>query len=124
MTVAVEFVEAVETRDIVERGRPVGMARHVHLFPRRELAEKLAQDLLVLLLEGADFDRHIEGLRRRGRSQLGDAPLELDQALLAFDDQIIAHARTYSSNRTRVSFSSRRSTTISMAPFSSKNSAV
>src|SRR5580698_3546094 len=100
------------------------MAGHVHLLPWRELAKKLAQDLLILPLEGGNFGGHVKRLRCRSLAQLGNAPLELEEPFLALDDDVIAHADTYSRRRTSVSFSFRRSTTMSIAPLSSRNSAV
>src|SRR5689334_16799624 len=105
------------------------MARHVNLFPRRKRAEKLLQDRLIACVERGDLGRHVEWLRRGGFTQLGNAAFELDETLLAFDDHVVAHpTRTsreaYSRRRMSVSLSLRRSTTMSIAPFSKRNSAV
>ena len=88
MPVAVQLVKTVEARDIIQRGWPVRMPRHVHFLPRaRACRTDLVQDLLILLLERADLTRHVARLPRRGLTQLLDAPLELDQAALALDDE-------------------------------------
>jgi hypothetical protein len=86
--VAVELVELIERGDVVGAERALRMTRHVDALPRRELAEDLALDLRVLVLERADLGAHVERLLRGLRLQLGNALLELEQSLLALDDDV------------------------------------
>ena len=88
MAVAVQLVELVERGDVLRAERTLRMTGHVHALPRRHRAEHLALDLRVLVFEAADLGRHVDRLLRSLRFELRDALLELQQTLLALDDDV------------------------------------
>ena len=69
--------------------RPVGMARELHLLPRRELGEGLGQEPARLGLEPADLVGDIDVAAGGEMTQLFDLALEFRQRLLEIEE--VAH---------------------------------
>lgn len=75
---------------VIEAVRPVGMARHLHLLPRRQLAVDVAQRLLRTLLQPGDLVGDVDGLAAlRQLLQLQDLAFEVGDRL--FEIEIIEH---------------------------------
>ena len=88
MAVAVQFVELIQLGQICRAERTFRVTRHVDALPRREMAEDVALDLRVLLLEHLDLSGEVDGLIRGVRFEIRDAAFEFEQAAFAFDDRV------------------------------------
>ena len=68
--------------DIALGVRPLGMARHLHPLPRRQLGIGRAQLLLHLVLQAHDFLGDVDIARVRQVPELGNLAFELRDRLL------------------------------------------
>ena len=77
-----------EAGEIILEVRPLGVARHLRLLPRRELGIGLAQQPVRLGLEARDLAADVERPRIGGGgvAQFGDPRLELGDGLLEFEE--------------------------------------
>ena len=79
-------------RDVVERVRPLRMARDLRDLPRRQLAVDVLRELLALLGEPRDLVADVDGGVVVDEAQLVDLRLQLADRLLEVEERLLERA--------------------------------